>query len=677
MCTRPDEGQKGRYRAMATPPAGHRITAHRSIVFKNILLFVLILIVAVVPLAISHYEDSRDAEIKALTAKLEVAAERGIARLDPVAVVSMTEPEHAQTSVYRSLLKVLQELEQNFEVDDAMLMRREDDGRYTYIALGSNDYDIGEYVEIHAWFPPTYKATEETWQQGTIMSSRLFGGKVIDEHLSGTLRSVCRLLTFTPLSATQLWHRVCSPAGTNYNFDFDLPQFVQVNAPVMLGTEVIAILMLNKFANPVAAAVRAKTLQVIGLTLGIIVAGLVLFGYASARMLRPLKNLTTIAGEVAQGNLDVDIPSARNQDEVGRLTVTFGTMLEGLRQRDFIRDTFGRYLSKEVVEEVLGSPDGLKLGGEIREITILVSDLRGFTSIAARLDPHDVIDILNRYLGRMVDILTRYRGTIDEFQGDGILAFFGAPLEAEDDQERAVACAIEMQTALVQINVEQRRRGLPELNMGIGINTGDVIVGNIGSETRTKYGAVGSTINEAYRIESYTVGGQILISPSVYHRVQDVVRIQSVEEVNFKGLSDAVRLYDVVEIQGKYACALPKRAPETFITLATPLPMTYFPVEGKTVSEQVLAGTITRLAASSAEAVLAQPVPLHSNLKLHLETAEFGGLSEAYAKVVAFTGDDASASSAQVCLGFTSLPEDVQAFLEQQRTSAYQEASAS
>ncbi|MDH3604951.1 MAG: HAMP domain-containing protein, partial [Candidatus Tectomicrobia bacterium] len=358
---------------MATPRAGHRITLHRSIVFKNILLFVLILIVAVVPLAISHYEDSRDAEIKALTAKLEVAAERGIARLDPVAVVSMTEPEHAQTSVYRSILKVLRELERDFEVDDAILMRREDDGRYTYIAIGSNDFDIGEYVQTHAWFPPTYEATEETWQQGTIMSSRLFGGKVIDENVSGVLHSVCRVLTFTRLSETRLWHRVCSPAGINFNFDFDLPQFVQVNAPVTLGTEVIAILILNKFANPVAEAVRAKTLQVIGLTLGIIVAGLMVFGYVSARMLRPLKNLTTAAGEVAQGNLDIDIPPARNRDEVGRLAVTFGTMLEGLRQRDFIRDTFGRYLSKEVVEEVLGSPDGLKLGGEIREITILVS----------------------------------------------------------------------------------------------------------------------------------------------------------------------------------------------------------------------------------------------------------------------------------------------------------------
>jgi hypothetical protein len=136
-------------------------------------------------------------------------------------------------------------------------------------------------------------------------------------------------------------------------------------------------------------------------------------------------------------------------------------------------------------------------------------------------------------------------------------------------------------------------------------------------------------------------------------------------------------LYDVVGIQGKYACALPKRTPETFITLATPLPMTYFSVDDKTVSEQVFAGTITRLAASSAEAVLAQPMPLHSNLKLHLEAVACGGLSEAYAKIVAFTGDDASASSAHVCLGFTSLPEDVQGFLDQQRTSAYQEAQAS
>jgi hypothetical protein len=156
-----------------------------------------------------------------------------------------------------------------------------------------------------------------------------------------------------------------------------------------------------------------------------------------------------------------------------------------------------------------------------------------------------------------------------------------------------------------------------------------------------------------------------------------MVQIQSVEEVSFKGLSDAVRLYDVVGIQGKYACVLPQRLPETFMTLSTPLPITYFSIDGKTVSDQVLAGTITRLAESSAEAVLAQPMPLHSNLKLYLETAGFGELSEVYAKVLAFTENGSNESAAQVCLGFTSLPEDVKAFLEQQRMAAHQAARVS
>jgi class 3 adenylate cyclase len=389
-------------------------------------------------------------------------------------------------------------------------------------------------------------------------------------------------------------------------------------------------------------------------------------------MLRPLKNLTASAGEVAQGNLETKIPSPRSRDEVGRLTATFGTMLEGLRQRDFIRDAFGRYLSKEVVEELLGSPDGLKIGGEIREVTILVSDLRGFTSLASRLSPHDVIDILNRYLERMVDIIARYRGTVDEFQGDGILAFFGAPLVASDDPERAIACAIEMQTALVEINTEQRQRNLPELAMGLGINTGEVIVGNIGSEKRTKYGAVGTPINTAYRIESYTVGGQILISPSTYERVQALMCVRGTMEAQFKGLDQPITLYDITGLGGKYACALPVETPEAFMHLDTPLPITCFVVEGKTVSEKAIPGYITRLAAAAAQATLEDQVAMHANLKLILDPPEAAGLSEVYVKVLEL-GSNGGATSTQVCLGFTAFPDDAKAFLDQQRVTALQE----
>jgi class 3 adenylate cyclase len=433
--------------------------------------------------------------------------------------------------------------------------------------------------------------------------------------------------------------------------------------------------MLNKSANVVAAAVQAKTLEVIGLTVGIVVVGLALFGYASAHMLRPLKDLMTAAGEVAHGNLDMVIPVPRSLDEVGRLTRTFNTMLEGLRQRDFIRDTFGRYLSKEVVEEVLESPDGLKLGGEMREITILVSDLRGFTSLTADMSPHDVIDMLNRYLGRMVEVLAAYGGTVDEFLGDGILAFFGAPLAADDDHERAVACAIEMQKALVDINVEQRRRGQPELHMGIGISTGAVIVGNIGSEKRTKYGAVGSAINEAYRIESYTIGGQILLSPSVYKRVEGLVQVRSTQEVQFKGLKEPMMLYDVTGLQGRYACTLPEQTPDAFVPIVPPLPLMCFPIEGSTVSERAIPGTITHLATTAVEVVLDGDIALYSDVKLVLDPSAAPGVSEMYAKVIADRAAGRTTGPTHVCLKFTSLPEDGRAFLAEQRALAFQSAS--
>ncbi|MDH3599647.1 MAG: HAMP domain-containing protein, partial [Candidatus Tectomicrobia bacterium] len=496
-------------------------------------------------------------------------------------------------------------------------------------------FALGQPVHIHPLFPGTYKATEETWQQGEMMYSRLFGGKV---------------------------------EGREEVFD----QFLQINTPLKFNGKVVAILMLNKFANPVYAAVRSKTIWVGGLTMGILVVGLALFGYSSARMLRPLKNLTTAASEVAQGNLDISIPTPRSRDEVGRLATTFNTMIEGLRQRDFIRDTFGRYLSKEVVEEVLDSPDGLKLGGETREVTFLVSDLRGFTSLSSRLPAHEVIDILNRYLERMVDIIATYRGTVDEFQGDGILAFFGAPLAAEDDQERAVACAITMQTALIDINAEQRRRGLPELNMGIGINTGEAIVGNIGSERRTKYGAVGSAINEAYRIESFTVGGEILISPSVYEPVQHLVDIESTQEVQFKGLDHPVTLYHIAGLRGAYATTLPDKTPEAFVVLDPPLAISCFPIEGKTVSSHAIPGTITQLAETTAEASLNGRVMLHSNILVDLVLPDASILSDLYAKVVALYPDDTSQT--QVRLGFTSVPEPAKVFLARQRTAALQSA---
>jgi adenylate cyclase len=173
----------------------------------------------------------------------------------------------------------------------------------------------------------------------------------------------------------------------------------------------------------------------------------------------------------------------------------------------FIRKTFGRYLTDDVVKSLLESPEGLKLGGERRKVTLMMTDLRGFTSMSGRLAPEQVVAMLNRYLGTMVEVIQEYQGTIDEFIGDAIFTLFGAPVQRDDDAERAVACAMAMQLALAGVNAQNRAAGLPEVEMGIGIHTGEVVVGNIGSDRRTKYGVVGSHVNLTARIESYTVGG--------------------------------------------------------------------------------------------------------------------------------------------------------------------------
>ncbi len=657
-----------------------RLGFFHSIVFKNTLLFLVILLVAVVPLAFRYYQESRNYEIKILASRLEFFAERGATWLDPEQIHALRTPADKQSNNYWDTVEALGRIEKEFDVDNAIIMRRRKDSSYEYVAVGHNAFrgasqsspgaanpcspaavgnpctttatanpcttavavnpstakgsrtifDIGRPVHIHNWFPATYKSTEDTWQAGQMMHSKLFGGKV-------------------------------------GNREFD--EFLQINTPLKLNGQVVAILMLNKFAGPVAEKVRMNTLRLFGLTGGILALGLILFGVASSRMLRLLRHLTSAAGEVSRGNLEVTIPKKRSSDEVGQLANTFESMIGGLKQRDFIRDTFGRYLSQEVVDNLLSSPDGLKLGGELREVTFLVSDLRGFTALSSRMEPDKVIQILNRFLEPMVDIITRYQGTVDEFQGDGILAFFGAPLAAADDPQRAVACAVEMQNALVEINKELKQQGLPELHMGIAINTGEVIVGNIGSEKRTKYGALGTPINTAYRIESYTLSGQVLISSSTYERVKDVVRVGDTKELLFKGLDELVQIYEVEGLDGDHACSMPKKAPEHFLDLDPPLPLECFVLEGKTISDKAISGRIEKLSENWAQGVLDETVERNTNLMVRITPESGGGLYEVYAKVM--EADPASGNgSTRIVLNFTSLPEDAKAFLQKRRTAA-------
>ena len=242
---------------------------------------------------------------------------------------------------------------------------------------------------------------------------------------------------------------------------------------------VFAVLDVNYQVDVYLARLAGLRHTIVGASLLGAVVALVAGVLLARRVTGPVSTLTRGVAQVVDGDLSRVLP-IRSPDEIGQLTQAFNEMVAGLRQRDFIRDTFGRYVSPEVARTLLESPEGLRLGGEMRDITALMSDLRGYTRLAEEGDPAAVVQLLNGYLARMTEIIIEHGGTINEFIGDGIFAIFGAPLPYPDHAERAAACAIAMQLAMTEINQVHLSRGWPRILMGIGINSGEAVVGNVG-----------------------------------------------------------------------------------------------------------------------------------------------------------------------------------------------------
>ena len=277
-----------------------------------------------------------------------------------------------------------------------------------------------------------------------------------------------------------------------------------------------------------------------------------------------------------------------------------GKALKTVEERDFIASIFGRYVTEDVAEVLLKSPDALQIGGEKRTVTLIMTDLRGFTTISECLSPEAVVAMLNHYLSCMIDIIIQYGGTIDEFIGDAILAIFGAPLSRGNDVERAVACALEMQRAMEAVNQWNAEQGYPNLEMGIGIHTGPVVVGNIGSEKRSKYGVIGSTANLTSRIESLTVGGQVLISSETAAAIAPQLKVGHQWTVELKGIATPVEIFEVVGIQGTYVVDLPRKGSQRHL-LDPPLPVEFIILAGKTISGPVYQGYLTELSEKEAK----------------------------------------------------------------------------
>ncbi|SRR5581483_11093373 len=268
--------------------------------------------------------------------------------------------------------------------------------------------------------------------------------------------------------------------------------------------------------------------------------------FLAKRVTLALGNLLDCVRAIGQGNLNSK-SSVMTHDEFEELGNEINAMTQGLKERERLKLNFARYVSLHVMEGILKAEDVAKLEGERRKITVLFSDIRQFTRLSEGLPPEQVVSLLNEYFGAMLDVIFRYNGTLDKFLGDGIMVEFGAPLDDPEQERHAIITAIEMQKELVNLNAKWEKAKKPTIQMGIGIHTGLAIVGNIGSEKRVDYTAVGDTVNVAARIEQTTkmLKKPILISEATHSALHGEFKSTCLGPVILPGRKEATVIYSI------------------------------------------------------------------------------------------------------------------------------------
>jgi len=262
----------------------------------------------------------------------------------------------------------------------------------------------------------------------------------------------------------------------------------------------------------------------------------------------PVRLLVNAMHEIPRGNLRHRIQIDRD-DEIGFLSRSFNEMADGLEEREHIKDTFGRFVSRDVAEAVLSGQ--VPLAGERREVSILFQDIRGFTALSEKLDPVALLRLLNQFFTEVVAAVEAEGGVVKQFTGDGVMALFGAPQSRTDHTERAVRAALGIVSRLTQLNVLLQKEGLAPLLIGIGIHTGDVVAGLIGPDERIEYGVVGEPVNLASRIEALTkeLAATILVSKEIAGRLGPQFVLGRTALLPVKGKSRPVEVVEVLTQQ--------------------------------------------------------------------------------------------------------------------------------
>lgn len=339
----------------------------------------------------------------------------------------------------------------------------------------------------------------------------------------------------------------------------------------------------------------------------------------------------TVDYENNEGKLFKLLVSMTYNDQNGGI---FIILISDLTEVIRVYSAFSRYTSKEIAEYVLETPDGEKQGGKLKELTILMSDLRGFTALSTKLSAEELITVLNKYFEQMTAVIEKYEGTVIEFLGDGMFVIFGAPKDNPKHAHNAVACAIEMENAMRKVNEWNKVNGFPPLEMGIGINSGKVVVGNIGSSQKMKYGCMGESVNLAGRIETFTTGGQIYISQYTKALIEDKLAIVNEQSILPKGAKEHIKIFEVQGI-GNITQTEHKKHAIQWNEKIFNAEIKFFELVGKNVSDKLYEGKFIKLSTDEQYALIQTEKHLENFQNLMIDIGQ-----DLYVKVIENNNND-------------------------------------
>jgi adenylate cyclase len=324
-------------------------------------------------------------------------------------------------------------------------------------------------------------------------------------------------------------------------------RLIEFAVPLVFSKVRVGALYLGFSERPIESALARARNQALLISAVMVAIGIVGAVALATVLSRPLLRLVAATRAIAMGNYQVSL-AVPSGDELGVLTESFNRMAMSLHEKEMIKRAFRGYVAREVADEILKDPEHLVLKGERRDVTVLFCDMRGFTTLAERLAPEEVVRLLNQFYTLMIDTTFKHGGNPDKFLGDGVMAIFGAPIAHPDHAGQAIRAALDMRAGMAELSRRRVADGQSPVEVGIGLSAGEAVAGTVGTEDRMEYTVVGDSVNLAARLEAEAKAGQILVNSWTYEKVRGVVQARSLGILSVKGKTDPVEVFEVLSL---------------------------------------------------------------------------------------------------------------------------------